>query len=139
ELTAVEEGGPAWRAGLRAGDRLLRIDGHELTSPEGGKALGALAPGQRVTWTYARGGRTATTLMEAAAPAPRHADLPAPPPPAGPDSPLRYSGRVGDTLVEARGGPVSVVEDPATGEIVVRSGEVWVRVRVLPPEGSDGR
>jgi len=129
EVTGVQRDGPAWEAGIRPGDRILRIDGVDVTSDEGGRRFGAIAPGDRVRWTLERDGRSfevtsralareASTVRpaESARDAPVIADV------------LRYSGRVGDALIEVRGARVVVVEDGP--EIVIRTGDTEVRVRV---------
>lgn len=51
---AVEPGGPADKAGFRAGDVLLKVDGLLITSA-GGRHLGELAPGRPVTFQVRRG------------------------------------------------------------------------------------
>lgn len=84
EVTDVLEDGPAWEAGLRAGDVITAIDGRSLFQPLGGDAEAAfdldrsvpvqrllaiardLEPGDDVEVTYLRGGeeRTATLTAE---------------------------------------------------------------------------
>lgn len=59
-VSAVLPGGPAQRAGLRSGDRLLRIDGLPLDSPEGGLAFSRIAPGATVRYLVERDGRRLT-------------------------------------------------------------------------------
>jgi hypothetical protein len=123
-VMSVEPGTPAARAGMRRGDRLTHVDGHSLATPEGWRRFGAIRPGQEVRWSYLRDGRThqATITALARPDASR--------PPAG--ERLRYSGRVGSVQVEARGAPVTVTTDPATGETVIRSADLTVRIR---PDG----
>lgn len=126
----VQEGGPAWAAGLRAGDVLLEVDGVDLTSPEGGRLFAAVKAGQPVAWTVRRGGRELVVHATPEA-------LPATPtPPADPlAGPLRYAGAVGSTDVEVRGAPVSVSEDRERGVVVIRTGDVVVVIRRGTTEG----
>ena len=56
---SVQEGGPAAKAGIRAGDVLIRLDGDKLTSPEDLlAALRTRSPGQTVTVEFRRGADT---------------------------------------------------------------------------------
>lgn len=61
KVADVVEGGPADRAGIRAGDVLLLLDGHSFVGEEGGRALGRLGPGRPLTLQYLKGGETLTT------------------------------------------------------------------------------
>ena len=72
KVARVVEGGPADRAGLRASDVLLLLDGHSFVGEEGGRALGRLAPGRALTLQYLKGGETlATTTITPRPPVPR--------------------------------------------------------------------
>jgi hypothetical protein len=42
---------------------------------------------------------------------------------------LRYSGSVGGAQVEVRGAPVNVSTDPRTGEMIIRSADLTVRIQ----------
>lgn len=53
-------GSPARRAGLRAGDVVLRINGHELTARGAGQFFDRLSPGHAVHFEVRRGSRTLT-------------------------------------------------------------------------------
>lgn len=55
-IVEVLANSPAGRAGLAAGDTLVRIDGVALDSDEGGRRFGALREGQRVTLVVRRNG-----------------------------------------------------------------------------------
>lgn len=57
-ITSVVAGSPAARAGLRAGDVLLRIEGRPFTTPGAGHFYAGLRPGQAVRFEVQRGGRT---------------------------------------------------------------------------------
>lgn len=124
EVRAVEPGSPAEAAGFRAGDRLLRIDGLDLRSPEGGRRMGGVTPGASVAWDVMRDGVLRTLrfrLPDAASPAP-----PAPPRPPAPAGPVRAVTRIGDVDVEVRGDRVVVLEDE--GVVVIRADGVEVRL-----------
>jgi putative serine protease PepD len=62
--TAVSPGGPAAKAGLRAGDVIVAADGERITAPE--ELIVAIrkhAPGDRIVLTYVRGGQRHTTTV----------------------------------------------------------------------------
>jgi hypothetical protein len=126
-VESVEPGSPAARAGLRRGDRLTHIDGLALTTPQAWRRFGEVEPGQRVRWSYTRNGQQQTAEILAG----RRPDARAPARAASPtaEQRLRFSGTVGDTEVEVRGAPVTVTRDPRTGETVIRSRDLTVRVR----------
>lgn len=63
---SVDDGGQADRAGIRAGDTLVAIDGVPLTSRRGGAAFGSVRPGQSVTIRYRRAGRERDAHLTAA-------------------------------------------------------------------------
>jgi PDZ domain len=64
---SVDDNGPADRAGLRAGDTLLAMDGVPLTSAQGGAAFGSVRPGQTITLRYRRDGREREARLTAVA------------------------------------------------------------------------
>lgn len=64
-LFSVDPGSPAYEAGLRRGDVLLRIDGQSLISAEGANRFGQVEPGQTVTFAYRRGGSERTVDVRA--------------------------------------------------------------------------
>jgi PDZ domain len=123
----VEPGTPAHQAGMRRGDRLTHVNGTSLTTEAGWRQFAAIQPNQRVRWTYTRNGRAHQSTMTAL----RRPD--AARAPAAPGSPeaqrLRYSGTVGGAQVEVRGAPVNVSTDPRTGETIIRSADMTVRIR----------
>lgn len=122
-VVSVEPGTPAARAGLRRGDRLTHVDGLALTTDAGGRRFNAIQPGQQVRWTYTRdGGSRQATLTAVRRPDAGRA-------PAASAQRLRYSGTVGGAEVEVRGAPVNVSTDPRTGEMVIRSADVTVRIK----------
>jgi membrane-associated protease RseP (regulator of RpoE activity) len=128
-VVSVEPGTPAAGAGMRRGDRLTHVDGVSITTAEGWRRFAAIQPGHRVSWTYTRDGRRLQSAMTALRrPDARRAPAP---PTAAQAQRLRYSGTVGGSQVEVRGAPVTVSTDPRTGETVIRSADVTVRIR--PP------
>src|SRR3954454_988372 len=59
---SIAPGGPAARAGLRAGDVIVRIGGHRVAGTiDVGEAVFAARPGQRLHVEYRRSGRKRTT------------------------------------------------------------------------------
>jgi regulator of sigma E protease len=62
-LHEVTRGGPAARAGLQVGDRVLSIDGHAIKDWEDLVAQITPHPGATVSLTYARGGATHTVQV----------------------------------------------------------------------------
>jgi len=127
----VEPGGPAEAAGLRVGDRLIEIDGIAMTSTDGGRRFTAIQPGAAVQWTVERGGARQTVRIVAqgrkAGPGAETADR------------LRYSGTLGDARIEVRGVPVNVTEDARSGEVVIRSHDLLVRVKIPRQDGGAHR
>jgi len=71
-VVSVDRGSPADRAGLRAGDTLLAINGTNLVTPAGGEAWSGTRPGVSIRLTYSRGGgpRRTVSLTPVASPAP---------------------------------------------------------------------
>lgn len=53
-VLSVDRGSPAERAGIRAGDVLVLVSGHPITSGDAGKLLGSLRPGDRVEFQVLR-------------------------------------------------------------------------------------
>lgn len=69
----VQQGSPAERAGIVAGDTVVRIDGQAASSASFSRLAGRLAPGDRVRLTLRRDGRERPVVVTAA---PRPALLP---------------------------------------------------------------
>jgi hypothetical protein len=115
---------------MQRGDRLTHVDGVPITTQAGWTRFGAIQPGQAVRWTYTRDGRAHNAVMTAL----RRPDASHTPAPAaqGGDQRLRYSGRVGGAQVEVRGAPVNVTTDPRTGETIIRSAGLTIRLRPAP-------
>lgn len=131
-ILRVEPGGPADRAGLRAGDRLRGVDGYDVESEEGGRAFGDLRPGTPVRLALVRRDgslATVTVVPEAGSDVRGGAD--------GTDvssarvdqASLQFLGTVGGTLVEVRGSPVEVDDDATNGTITIRTGSNVIQVR----------
>jgi hypothetical protein len=127
----VEPGTPAARAGMRRGDRLTHVDGISITTAPGWTRFGAIQPGQPVRWTYTRDGRAHNATMTALR-RPDAGRAPTPPTSATAQR-LRYSGSAGGAQVEVRGAPVNVTTDPRTGEMVIRSADLTIRIRPERP------
>jgi predicted metalloprotease with PDZ domain len=70
-FTAVLRDGPAWKAGLTGGDRLIAIDGSTVPRGDLDKALLAASPGDEVEVTVTRGPRLITRPVTLAEPRPR--------------------------------------------------------------------
>ncbi|HEX2189450.1 MAG TPA: PDZ domain-containing protein, partial [Longimicrobiaceae bacterium] len=112
-------------AGLRPGDVLTHVEGHPVATPTGGRALGAVRPGQRVRLRVRRG------------PASREVALVAGRRPVPGEARLRYVGRMGDVGVEVYGGREADVEVSRQGsEITITVGETRVRLRQEPASGT---
>ena len=139
DVSRVEDGSPAARAGLRAGDVLTHIDGIPLTTEEAGIRFGQVAPGDTVVFRYERNAQAGEATVVAGtrewvvarpAPTPRPARPPKTPRPAAPDAEpetTRFSGMLGDTQVLVTGGPITVTRTES--EIVIRSQDIVVRVK----------
>ncbi len=148
EISSIQAGSPAAAAGLRRGDVLLEIDGEPLVSEKGGQRFGSVEPGQKVRWTYRRGGETRTTTATAGL----RPDMPPPPPAPEPGAEptayaharaysfsettkLRYSGLVGETSVEVRGTGSVVVNIIEPGrEIEIVTSDSRTRIRMDDPK-----
>ena len=129
----VERGSQAAQAGLRAGDVLTHIDGAALTSAEGGRAFGAVQPGDTVALGFVRNSRPQRAVMVAearqwtrAAPA----SAPAAAPMVAGAETTRFSGTVGDAHVVVTGGPITVTR--TDDEVVIQSRDITVRIRRDP-------
>jgi hypothetical protein len=123
-IVSVEPSTPAYAAGLRSGDILTHVDDSALTSARGADRFASMVPGRAVRLTLTRDGRPFTaTLVPRMPPATGSADN------ALNLQQLRHSGVVGGVQVEVRGAPVTVTTDPATGETVIRSQDLIVRLQ----------
>jgi hypothetical protein len=125
EIRGVPRGTEAWEAGLRPGDRIVAIDGVDLMTPDGGRRFAAIEPGDRIRWTVERDGRRMD--IETTASAPEESEAWSVRAPA--DGPIRFTGTVGETTVEVRGGRVSVTESEDGNLIVIQTGDTVIRIR----------
>jgi putative serine protease PepD len=66
-ITEVRAGTPAADAGLQSGDRIVSVDGKQITSGDGlTSAIAAKKPGEAVSVMYSRGGQSHTVKIELA-------------------------------------------------------------------------
>lgn len=145
EVYSVEPGSAADRAGLRRGDVLTAIDAIEITAPEAGRKFGTIRPGQPMRFTYRRGNAMLSVVVTAQPPTLVRHNLPGSMTvgaaaagagdavttgqarTSGGFQPIRYSGRLGNTDIEVRGG-VGVTVRYTDDEIIITSGETTVRL-----------
>lgn len=128
----VMPGSEAWNAGLRSGDEILAIGGLPITSEEGGRMFAAIEPGDRVTWTVERLGDT----LRATTTARQQREERVIEPDAEPsEAPLRFSGTIGGTAVEVRGGRVTITESPDGRTILIRTRDTEIRLVARSGEG----
>jgi len=136
ELTGVEPGKPAYRAGMRSGDILTHINGHAITSAEGGRLFGAIQPGDTVTFRFARNNtsRQVQVVAEerewqrwdpreysAAGVAERvYRGL------AVRERVTRFTGVVGDAHIVVTGGPITVSHTDT--EVIIQSQDIVVKI-----------
>lgn len=144
ELTGVELGMPAHDAGMRSGDILTHINGHEMTSAEGGRLFGAVQPGDTVAFRFVRNNSSREAQVVATERVaerfdPReysvaYAERVQAAVTAGTVPPVRrqiehvtrYTGVVGDAHVVVTGGPITVSR--TDDEVIIQSGDIRVRI-----------
>ena len=67
-MHTVTAGGPAAKAGIKAGDVITAIDGHATAGADAViAAIRSIQPGQQISVTYERGGSTNTVDRDVAA------------------------------------------------------------------------
>ncbi|MGH7638608.1 MAG: PDZ domain-containing protein, partial [Gemmatimonadaceae bacterium] len=116
---AVEPDGPAARAGLAPGDVVTHVNGAGITTRQGGRALGAVQPQERLRLRVLR----EEVAREIHITAGTYAALDA-------MDGLRYRGNTGSAEVVVRGGaPVQVTQQPGGGTITITVGGATVIVR----------
>lgn len=127
-VVSVEAGSPAAVTGILSGDRIVTVEGVAITTETGGRIFGAVKPGERVQLGIVRGGNNRTLTIRAGehvkvAVAPRvGVAIPEPQP-----ETVRYTGRLGDTMIDVTGKPVVVTQTET--EIIIKSGDITVRLR----------
>jgi len=144
ELTGVEPGMPAHDAGMRSGDILTHINGHEMTSAEGGRLFGAVQPGDTVAFRFARNNNSreaqvvaterVTERFDPAEYSVAYAERVQAAVAAGTAPPVRrqiehvtrFTGVVGDAHVVVTGGPITVSR--TDDEVIIVSGDIRVRI-----------
>lgn len=62
----VDTGSPAYAAGIRRGDVLMRVDGADVRAPVAGARLAQVQPGETLRLTYRRGSRMSDAVVRAA-------------------------------------------------------------------------
>ena len=131
EVAAVDPDGPARRAGIEVGDRIERVDGLSLLSPDGAQRLGAVQPGGRIRLTLRRGSRLIDTdLVVGTYPTGAPAS---PVPDTDSDQRLRYTGRAGNSLVDVWSAASVTVTVAPNGDLIVKTGDATIRVRSSTP------
>jgi hypothetical protein len=139
EVIGLDEATGIGSSPLRRGDLLVQLDGLELVSEEGGRRFANIRPGETLAWTVERDGKQVRVLTRA-----RERDTVTavaraePAMPVSPETaPLRFSGTVGNTTIEVRGGRVNVTEDEGGRLVIIRTADAEIRIRV--PGGDGGR
>jgi hypothetical protein len=128
----VMRGSEAWHEGLRSGDQIIAIGGVPITSEEGGQMFAAIQPGDRVSWTVERLGDT----LRATTTAREQQETMATEPELDPsEAPVRFSGTIGATAVEVRGGRVTVTESEDGRVIVIRTRDTEIRLVARAGQG----
>ena len=130
----VEPGGPADLAGLRGGDRIVRVENRPIESEEAGRRFSLLEAGVPVSLTVSRWDGSRADIVVTPVRRRRVRGVAAPVEAPGR---LRFTGSLGPADVEVRGGPVTVLKYEGRGELVIRSGDVVVRIRLREPAGED--
>jgi membrane-associated protease RseP (regulator of RpoE activity) len=138
QISRIETGSPADRAGFRNGDRITHIDGYSILSREGARRFGRVRPGETIKLRVMRSGRTIERSLTVgtrpevrAAQAARSTGVIARTIAPGARRPLRYSGKMDNVTVEvwSPGGPTV---DKVGDTMVITVGTSVVRIKVDP-------
>ena len=130
-IKSVDSGSPADRAGLKKGDKLTQIDGVRIDSNKGGRRFSEVEPGQMVTWTYKRNGKSNDVEMTAEKrPKSLSSDNRLPTFRIAETRKQLYSGDFGKTRVDVTGSDrMKVYTDPETGDLVIETRDGTVRLK----------
>lgn len=134
EVTQVNSGGPAERAGIQIGDFITAMDGKDLTTEAGGEAFASLTPGEAVSITVTRrSGREETVTLIPGNPEDRALSARALPPALDSTPEPRALGAAVRTPSEPAAPPVGrEVEVPAAPEVPEGLAEVFTGPEELP-------
>jgi predicted metalloprotease with PDZ domain len=135
EILMISSEGPAYRAGLRTGDRIIAIDGFSILSRQGARRFGSVRPGKEIRFTIKRG---SSTMVKTLTPTRRPEEVAAiaavSPRAATPPvmrRELRYNGKIDNVTVQvwSAGGPTV---EKAGDEMIITVGGSVVRIKVDP-------
>ncbi|MGD8319324.1 MAG: PDZ domain-containing protein [Gemmatimonadota bacterium] len=135
EIVGVEPGEAPGSSGLRVGDRIVAVDGVDITTAEGGRRFASIQARDRIRWTVLRDGRR-LVVTTTAQPRKESAKVSVAKSRSFAEAPLRFSGAVGNTTVEVRGGRVTVTENEDGRLVIIRTNDAEIRIRV--PSGGGG-
>jgi PDZ domain len=133
EITNVEPGGPADRAGIQVGDLIAAVDGLAVDSEQGGAAFSTIMPGKAVSLTVVR--RDGRRSQVRVVPSERAEEPMLEAPAVAAELPLRFVGSIAGVDVEVRGRPVQVSEYQGERVLIIDAGGTWIRIRVPPEVG----
>jgi hypothetical protein len=130
QIRDIRPGGPAVNR-LRDNDILVAVDGLDITTPAAWRRMRDVSPGEAVRFSVRRGTDTVTASVtpseRCAAPSdPRIARVD---PYRGQRGAPPRSFDVGGATVEISGTPDSVTRDPRTGDAIIVTGGVVVRIK----------
>jgi hypothetical protein len=65
EIRWIDPDSPADKAGVEQGDKIVKVSGLPITSPEAGRRFGSAKPGEKIQWTVERDGKEQTLTLVA--------------------------------------------------------------------------